>query len=303
VELVLEDIVLVGISNNNAPLVTADGGNLVLNNGGKVTGNTSVGITDTSLAIAGGVTIKNNAYFTMNGGEISGNATSQYGDRGVGGLCVHKSTFIMNGGKISNNTGSSTYSGWICGGIISAYSVLTMYDGEISDNTGTYTQFNGIKVGGVIIVGGSVFTMYGGKITRNTESGPGTRGWGAGGIVVFSGGEDIFPSSGEPPANKSEFYMHGGEISANKSVSNTFSAGGVCISQDGDPGVFIKDGGIVYGTDEPDVSLRNTTGRADGAAVYATSNAFGANPRSRNATLGENNNFDSRVSGSAGGWE
>jgi hypothetical protein len=98
--------------------------------------------------------------------------------------------------------------------------------------------------------------------------------------------------------------MHGGEISANKSVSHTYSAGGVCIIRDpAYPGVFIKDGGVVYGTDAADPSLANTTGRADGAAVYSTADAYGASPTSRNASLYETDDFDSRIDPPGGGWE
>jgi hypothetical protein len=62
--------------------------------------------------------------------------------------------------------------------------------------------------------------------------------------------------------------------------------------------VFTKDGGILYGSDV-DPSLANTTGRSNGAAVYSTADAFGASPKSRNASLYENDNFDSRKDG----WE
>jgi hypothetical protein len=97
--------------------------------------------------------------------------------------------------------------------------------------------------------------------------------------------------------------MHGGEISANKSVSHTFSAGGVYVFKPTDsPGVFIKDGGVVYGSDV-DPSLANTTGRSNGAAVYSTADVYGASPKSRNASLYEDDDFDSRVDGFLGGWE
>jgi hypothetical protein len=286
VELVLEDIVLQGRSDNNTSLVKVDGGNLVINDGAKITENRVSG-TD-PLGTAGGVVIRN-GLITINGGEISGNSitTTAHNDTGAGGLFIDQSTVIMNGGKIANNTITSGYSTYTAAGVFVRSGEFTMHGGEISDNVITYTFFNGNKAGGLIIWFDSVFTMYGGKITRNTETGPGTRGSGTGGVSIVSG----------------EFYMHGGEISANKSVSHTFSVGGVFINLGDDSAIFIKDGGIVYGTDEPDVSLRNTTGRANGAAVYGTTDQFGANPQSRNASLYENNNFDSGVSGSAGGWE
>jgi hypothetical protein len=246
--------------------------------------------------LAGGITLKNNSHFTMNGGEISGNGfiASRHDNHGTGGLEVQNSTVIMYSGKITNNTPNSAYSTGMYGGVSVAYSLFTMYGGEISYNTVTYTQFNGIKVGGVAVHGGSVFTMYDGAIIHNTETGNGGRGWGAGGVFVGGGSETI---------DAGVFNMHGGEISANRSVSHTFSAGGVCILRRATyPGVFIKDGGIVYGTDAIS-SLANTTGRSNGAAVYSTADEYGASPKSRNASLYETDNFDSRVDGPAGGWE
>ena len=293
-ELVLEDIVLVGRDGNNAPLVTADGGNIVLNNGAKVTGNK---ITVIGLTKAGGMTVRNNALLTMNGGEISGNGAAYSENDGAGGLFIYgNSEFVMNGGKISNNTATSNYASTMAGGVfVTANSVFTMNNGEISDNEYNYSWGNTVSAAGLIVGEESLFTMYGGKITRNISTGP-TNTWGkeAGGVMITDRGEG---------GAGGIFYMHGGEISANKSVTHNYSAGGVCISMEvGREGTFIKDGGTIFGSNA-EASLRNTTKRTDGAAVYACSNELGGNARYRNATLGENDNFDSRVSGSAGGWE
>jgi uncharacterized repeat protein (TIGR02543 family) len=294
VELVLEDIVLAGISNNNAPLVTADGGNIVLNNGAKVTGNR---ITVIGLTKAGGMAVRNNARLTMNGGEISGNGAAYSENDGAGGLFIYgNSEFVMNGGKISNNTATSNYASTMAGGVfVTANSVFTMNNGEISDNEYNYSWGNTVSAAGLIVGEESLFTMYGGKITRNISTGP-TNTWGkeAGGVMITDRGEG---------GAGGIFYMHGGEISANKSVTHNYSAGGVCISMEvGREGTFIKDGGTIFGSNA-EANLRNTTKRADGAAVYACSNEVGGNARYRNTTLGENDNFDSSVSGSAGGWE
>jgi hypothetical protein len=232
----------------------------------------------------------------MNGGEISGNGytSSAHDNPGSGGLWITNSTFIMNNGKITGNTPDSAHSTGISAGVTVNKSIFTMYGGEISHNTFTYTQFNAFKVGGVIVGDGSEFTMHGGKITGNTETGPGGRGWGAGGVWISSGSAEIAAGI---------FTMHGGEISANKSDKHTFSAGGVCLVRDVNyPGVFIKDGGVVYGSDA-DPSLANTTGRGNGFVVYSTAEAFGSSPMSRNTSLYEDDNFDSRIDGPAGGWE
>jgi hypothetical protein len=285
VTLELEDITLQGRSDNNVSLVWVDGGALIMNTGSKIAGNRAQ---QAQSEIAGGVTLKNNSFLTMNGGEISGNGfvSSAHDNSGSGGVYMDDSTFVMNSGKITGNTPTSNHSlGMAAGIFMGKNSSFTMYGGEISHNTLTYTQFNGMKVGGVIVGGGCVFTMYGGVITGNTETGPGGRGWGAGGVYVGSGSAEIAASV---------FTMHGGVISANRSVSHTFSAGGVCLIRDPSyPGVFIKDGGVLYGSDA-DPALANTTGRSNGAAVYSTADAFGASPMSRNASLYENDNFDSR---------
>ena len=294
VELILEDIILEGISNNDASLVTVDGGKLVMNSGVKITENV---ITVAPFTKAGGVTIRNGAQFTMNDGEISGNTAIYSDNEGVGGLYVsNNSLFTMNGGKISDNTATSDYSATMVGGvIITVDSKFVMNDGEISDNKHLYTWFNTIGAGGVYIYENSLFEMYGGKITHNFYTGnSGTRGRAAGGVLVQgfdTGNEGI-----------STFLMHGGEISANV-TDHYFSAGGVFISFENNPGIFFKDGGTIYGSDEPETGLRNTTGRVNGAAIYGMDNVFGAGPKSRNASLYENDDFDSTKLGAAAGWE
>ena len=47
-----------------------------------------------------GVRLNNNAAFTMNGGAITGNSTSQHG----AGVYVTSGTFTMNGGEITGNS-------------------------------------------------------------------------------------------------------------------------------------------------------------------------------------------------------
>jgi hypothetical protein len=163
-----ENITLVGQSTNNASLVYAIGGHLIMNNGAKIIGNNS--------STGGGVTA---FAFTMNGGEISGNSIS-YGD-GSGGVLV-MGTFTMNNGKISGN-----YFGGVS---VAPTGTFTMNGGEISGNSdrggvgvsandkfhGTFTM-NGGKIsgntashmgGGVTVGSTTTFTMSGGEISGNT---------------------------------------------------------------------------------------------------------------------------------------
>jgi hypothetical protein len=78
-----ENIVLKGFS------ISIDYGNLIMNNGSKITGSSNRGVD----IVRGGT-------FTMNGGEISGNTA----DEGGGGVYMLAGTFTMNGGTISGNT-------------------------------------------------------------------------------------------------------------------------------------------------------------------------------------------------------
>jgi hypothetical protein len=88
--------------------------------------------------------------------------------------------------------------------------------------------------------------------------------------------------------------MNGGEISGNTASHG----GGVSVSD----GTFVKQsGGVIYGSNASDSSLRNTAGDGDsyGHAVYV--DIWPA--KIRNATAGSGVTLDSSLSGAAGGWE
>jgi hypothetical protein len=87
-----ENIILKGRSTNNYSLVCLDGGNLIINNRAKITGN--------KADLGGGVYIAA-GNLTMNGGTISGNTAN----RG-GGVYISAGNFIMTGGIINGNTSS-----------------------------------------------------------------------------------------------------------------------------------------------------------------------------------------------------
>jgi len=147
-----ENITLVGRSTNNASLVNVYDGNLIMNNGAKISGNVN---NNTSSSQGGGVYVYNGT-FIMNGGTISLN--SAYGG---GGICVSsKGNLIINGGKITKNEDKSGYGG---GGICVLGGTLTMYGGTVSGNIAN-------RYGGGVYVysGNATFTMYGGIISGNT---------------------------------------------------------------------------------------------------------------------------------------
>jgi hypothetical protein len=160
-----ENIVLKGSVNVVA------GGNLIMNNGSKITNGSGVSVLD-------------NGTFTMNGGEISGNTGSSFHhSNGVtatitshgGGVYISNGTFTMNGGEISGNTaGSSDYisSSSYGGGVYMEGGTFTMNGGKISGNTTSSSSdwSNGYGFGGGVYVGNGTFTMTGGEISGNTVS-------------------------------------------------------------------------------------------------------------------------------------
>ncbi|MHC6202095.1 hypothetical protein ACYULU_02760 [Breznakiellaceae bacterium SP9] len=158
VTLVLENITLKGIKDNAKALVMVEkGGTLLLNDGGSISGNSSV--------YGGGV--YSSGTFAMSGGSISGNSS------GEGGGVYSSGTFAMSGGTISGNSSGSG------GGVYISSSILTMSGGSISGNS----SGNG---GGVSIASGTL-TMSGGIIGGN--------GAGYGGGVYIGGGGIIKKSS------------------------------------------------------------------------------------------------------------
>ncbi|MDR0411321.1 MAG: hypothetical protein LBH75_05030 [Treponema sp.] len=178
------NITLRGQSDNTVSLVQVDGGGtLVMEDGSKISGNSSSGEDD-----GGGVYVSGGS-FTMSDGEISGNSAS----RGGGGvsICYRVYTgntsyrggkFTMTGGTISGNTVSN----WGYGGGVwvgrdnpdDAYrsgsaseAIFIMSGGTISGNSvrssdGVHNSFGG----GVYVDMFGDFTMNGGEISGNSAS-------------------------------------------------------------------------------------------------------------------------------------
>ena len=168
-----ENITLVGLSTNNYSLVYLDSGKLVINDGTKISGNTSSGR-------GGGIYISGNSTVTINGGTISGNIASS-GGGGIG--VVSNGTLIMNGGTISGNEDKGGYGG---GGIyVDSNGTLTIHDGIISGNTAA--RYGG---GVYMYTGSPIFTMHGGVISGNTAGDNG------GGVCIYSGTFKKLPIGG-----------------------------------------------------------------------------------------------------------
>jgi hypothetical protein len=274
-----ENITLKGNASNTAStyngLVRVFEGTFIMNDGSKIIGNNGSGV----FVIRGS--------FTMNGGEISGNTP----DSGGGVHVNFRATFDMYGGIISGNT-----PGRAGGGVaVSPGGIFTMYDGEISGNNGFGISIGQIDLGpespSAIMNGGKInnnsstgvrifvgsFTMNGGEISGNTASS-------GAGVYVSS-----ITMNGE--TYNGTFSMNGGTISGNTAssggggvmvFSGTFSMSGGTISGNTGGGVVVSiliyddsgtvvggtfriSNGIIYGSNEPNVNLRNTA--TNGAAL------------------------------------
>jgi uncharacterized repeat protein (TIGR02543 family) len=260
------NVTLRGRSDNTDSLVRVNsGGTLVMNTGSKISGNTA-----SSDSRGGGVYV--NGTFEMSGGEISGNKASGSNSSSLGGgVYVNIGTFEMSGGKISGNTASSSSS--YGGGVYVYAGTFEMSDGEISGNKAS-------GGGGGVYVAGGPFEMSGGEISGNTASSSYSSSSYGGGVYV-----------------NGTFEMSGGEISGNtaSSAAQSYSSygGGVYVYYyyGGEyNGTFTKSGG---GT------ISDTNTATSGKVAYVSSNPY----KRRNATAGPSVNMDSRVSGTAGGWE
>jgi len=326
VELVLENIVLTGISNNNTSLVKVNtSGKLVLNSGGKVTGNT---YTTSVNGTGGGGVYMDGGTLEISGGEINENSvnssTAQIGIDGGGVLARDGSTVLMSGGTIKDNhvhSSHTSYGGSNGGGIRLHNSSFEMISGIIEGNTVhnevTTSSFDAYAIGGGISFtcdGAASFLYIKGGIIRNNSCttiaskmaislGGGIAADGSIGEVVISGGiisgnncmSSSYLSSSSPNSYLGQ-YLYGAY------------GGGVYF----DGVSFIKSGGIIYGneavaSDTDGIPLKNTAqsdsnGLGGGYAVFNKKGSASTDIR-RNSTSGENHTMDSSISGSAGGWE
>jgi predicted small secreted protein len=149
--LTLDGVTLVGIADNDSPLVAVgESGELVMKSG-SITGNTTT-------SSGGGVSINDGSTFTMEGGTITGNTT---GSRG-GGVRIYGGSFTMSGSAaISGNTATGGGGG---GGVSVGGGTFTMSgSATISGNTATSS-------GGVAVFNDAAFTKTGGVIYGSNET-------------------------------------------------------------------------------------------------------------------------------------
>jgi hypothetical protein len=246
-QLTLDGITLVGLPDNDSPLVgTGENGGFILKSGA-ITGNTN---NSNTWAGGGGVFIGEEAVFTMSGGAITDNSAAN-----GGGVNVGRGTFTMEGGEISDNTAQgntdhNNYGGGVyVGGEDSRF---VMKNGAITGNTATsgrYDQGGGVYVegGDNPVTGGVSFIMEGGTISGNSAQG--RIGANAGGVVIY----------------QASFIMSGGEITGNSTQGTEAKGGGVRVS--GDVSSFVMTGGAISGNSAQGSDL------CFGGGVYITDDA------------------------------
>jgi hypothetical protein len=150
--LILEDITLKGSESNNGALVdvgntvTTKIGQLTMNSGSRITGNTST-------TLGSGVRLAAGGTFTMNDGSIDNNSSTNTSTGRGGVFGIANSTFTMNGGVIEKNISS------IAGGGVFTAGTFTMKGGIIRRNRATSN-------GGGVTANGT-FTKTGGIIYGN----------------------------------------------------------------------------------------------------------------------------------------
>ena len=241
-----------------------------------------------------GVTVGNNASFTLYGGTICDNqacASSNTTAQGGGVYIGSSSTFNMYGGKISNNqatVGSSgTGSNWGYGGGVycAPNGTFNLLAGEITENQvrvdsnnggaglgggvfnkGTFTMSGDSKISGNGIVSSSSENQYGGGVCNyfNSDTFEMNGGEISGNYIdTWYGG----PAYGGGVYNSSTFEFKSGTITGNrvKSESKNVFGGGVCNYQNGD---FTMSGGTISN------NTTQTNGASWGGGVYIYRSAF-----------------------------
>jgi hypothetical protein len=200
VELAVENVILNGRSDNDAPLVYVGPGNtLEMLGSAELTGNTN------TANPGGGVQVLEGTLCMADNAKIHHNGAAEGGGVHITGASAR---FIMSGGTISDNTADADGGGvYITGAIAQS----TMSGGTISGNTA------GNNGGGVYNNG--PFTMQGGMISGNTA---GNNGGG-----IYNSG-NFTMSDGVMSGNTAG---HGGGIYNNSSFTMSGSA---MVAQDND---------------------------------------------------------------------
>jgi hypothetical protein len=243
------NITLEGKEDNEGCMIFInEKGKLIINAGSKITNNIRPALEDKNQWIAG-VYVNNNAAFVMNGGEISGIEAPG------GGAVWVQGTFTMNGGKICNNKSTENSGGgvWALKG-----GIFNMNDGEISGNTAMV--YDG---GGVHVYNGGTFYMRGGTISGNTAEGKGggVSVWVQGDNDGNPPANSTFNMTGGTISGNKAITENGGGVNVGtydntfystfNMISGTISGnttekGGGGVSLEGEKTIFNMNGGKIY---------------------------------------------------------
>ena len=289
-------------SSAQPPIVVNQGGNLIMNSGSTVAGDSFSGNAIRvrgSFVMNGGsiyqsVSIERDGWFHLNDGNI----ISSHDAVGVGGV------FEMNGGTISGSRGSSRTMVNVAengqfimnggnimeGGIgVSVFGHFNMIDGTISNNSNV----------GVLLRERGSFIMNGGTITANRRSGVNLENRSSfvlvGGSIISNPSIGVFIGS-----SGARFTMQGGIITGNTSWEQ--GGGGVFVN-----GYFEKTGGVItgYSSDNANGNVVRDQQRNvlnfRGHAVYAKTNS--GRIKIKDTTAGENDNLFYDASSSSGAWD
>jgi hypothetical protein len=258
-KLTLDGVTLVGLKDNDKPLVEMSNGGEFVMKSGAITGNT---ITGNDWVAGGGVKVNDGGKFTMSGGAVTGNNALGTDGGSGGGVEIWNGEFTMTGGTILGNTVNREGGGVRVGG---ESAIFTMEGGEITGNTITNGEWS--RGGGVRVQEGARFILKGGEISENTTQG--TRGGFGGGVNISNG----------------EFTMEGGEISGNTTQEKEGgTGGGVAVS--GKDATFTMQDGAIMGnstqwgggvnvTDGATFILKGGEISENSAQVTTAANAYG----------------------------
>jgi hypothetical protein len=215
------------------------------------------------------------------GGKLILEAGVYIGGNGSG-VYVESGTLIMRDGIIDGMESG-------CGVRISVDGAFIMEGGTIKGNGG----------GGVFVDGGS-FTMNSGTIRDNRTGGDG------GGVHVDTGSftlnsgvisDNTASGSGGGVRVTGVFTMNNGIISGNAADGN---GGGVYVESGG---AFVKNGGVIFGTEEANAAPRANTAMGEGAAAYVYESASRFRKRDRTAGAGDELAFHGVGRDGNTGWE
>ncbi|MDR0503793.1 MAG: hypothetical protein LBH16_10795 [Treponema sp.] len=257
VTLTLEkNITLCGIINNTDSLLKVSGGTLVINNGTKITGN--------STMYGGGVYLLNGD-FTMNGGHISGNSAFN----GSGVYIGWEKTFTMNGGVISGN--GSHYGGGV---YVSTEGNLAVNNGIIAGNTAHYG-------GGVYISSDGKFSFSRGNVSDNVAVYSGGGVYISNGSLIMNGGVISGNTAGVAGGGVYLFYYGFFSKTGGTIFGNDNSAGMNAVKDSMGNVVYSGAGHAVYATNSfgEIIRRRESTSGPDDALSLSYSNDAGPSVR------------------------